>query len=484
MTRKDTKLEFNFDFKLNYQVLTAVFYFLGLLCAILSLWRARTPQGTAAWFISLISFPFLAVPAFMIFGRNKFYRTSIKKSRLDERARTAVAGINQIRKLEVTPPEGVLSFNAIAKRANQVGFTDGNSIQLLVNAEETYASILSEIAKAKDYILFQFYIFRSDATGHRFKEALIAKAKAGVRVYFLYDRIGGRIGWGMYNELVAAGIRVEDFRSMEFLRNRFQVNFRNHRKVVVIDGETAFVGGLNIGDEYLGKHKKLSPWRDTHVIMKGSAAIAAQISFLEDWFWSNEKIINLNWNAKKQNSNARVFVLHSGPVDDGESCLHSFLTLIRAAEKSICITSPYFIPSEGIVNGLTQAVLRGVDVKVIVPGISDNFLVKNASKIYMSKLLEGGVEFYRYQDGFLHEKVMLIDDRIALVGSPNLDSRSLFINFEIMAISDDQKFVLDVQNMLSRDLKASEKIAKDFLTKQNFFFRLLTRLTALVSPML
>jgi len=484
MIRKDIKLEFNFDLKLDYQILTAIFYILGLLCAILSLWRTRTPQGTAAWFIGLISFPFIAVPLFLIFGRNKFYRTSIKKSKLDERARTAVAGINQVRALEVEPPPLIHPFTVIAKRANQVGFTDGNSLQLLINAQDAYAAMLGEISKAQKYILFQFYIFRSDATGASFKDALIAKAKAGVRVYFLYDRIGGRLGWKMYKELSQAGVHVEDFRSMQFMLSRFQVNFRNHRKVVVIDGETAFVGGLNIGNEYLGKHKKLSPWRDTHVQCKGPSALAAQISFLEDWFWSSEKIINLDWLAKKQQQDAKVLVLHSGPVDDGESCLHTFLTLIHSAKKNLCITAPYFIPPEGISNALTQAVLRGVEVKILVPGITDNMLVRNASKMYISKLQENGIEFFRYKQGFLHEKVMLVDDQFAFVGSPNLDSRSLFINFEIMAISDDQQFVQAVAKMLEQDLSNSKKIPKGFYKKQNIFIRILARLTALLSPML
>lgn len=472
--------------ELIFYVITPLFYFAGLSCAVLALWRTRTPQGTAAWLIALVSFPFVTVPLFLIFGRNRFIGYIKDRKAHDRTAEAELAGLESMSAYQTFAPQSLRAFDAITAQTAQPGFLKYNKAELLLNGEQTYSSMFAEIKAAQRYILVQFYIFKADEIGTRFIDLLIQKANSGVRVYFLCDKIGSNnsINKRIVEKMRAAGIQSSYFFSVKGWFTHFQINFRNHRKNVVIDGKVVFVGGYNVGDEYLGKNPKLGAWRDTHVKLAGPGALAAQISFMKDWYWIREEILELDWPNDYITEGIDAIVLHTGPADHIEACSLAHLELIKSATSRIWMTTPYFVPPEGLVDALTLAVLRGVEVKIIVPGPSDNRWVKLASKVYLKKLLEAGVKFYQYNIGFLHQKTLLIDDDISMIGSMNLDSRSFFLNFEIAVLIKDRELNRQLEAALIKDMFTSQELSYSDMEALPLYKELSSRAVSLLAPML
>ncbi len=458
-------------------------YFLGFLFAILALWRARTAQGATAWVVALIGFPVISIPLFLIFGRNKFYGYVRNRKNLENEALRQTTEIRKFFNEQKSLTSVLKELTVLASKANQPGFTTSNELELLVNAEATYKSMFEAIEKAKEYILFQFYIYREDDIGNKFKQALIKKVAQGVKVYFLYDGIGSRISKSFTREMQKAGVKIFGFESTKKWPSQWQINFRNHRKIVVVDGHEAFIGGINVGDEYLGK-SDFGPWRDTHVKICGPAAAAAQISFIKDWYWVTGKALKLTWVDPTPGHGADVLVLHTGPSDEGDVCSLAHLAIVTSAKKRIWISNPYFIPPDSLSDALALAALRGVDIRIIIPSYGDNLLVQYASYPHVEKLLRVGVKFMKYTAGFPHQKVMLIDDDIGVVGSTNFDARSFFINFEIMAISDDANFIKNIEDMLKNDFLQSKDLTIHFFDNLPRWKQLATRAARLFAPML
>jgi len=460
-------------------------YPVALVCAARAILRSRTPQGATAWTVALLSFPFVVVPLYVVFGRSKFNGYRIKRRLLDHRAREELARIEKIVSEEVPAPEGLAELAAAVMPSQQIGFTADNKVSLLVNAQSAYPSMLEEIERAKDYIFFQFYIFRCDATGRSFVDALVRKARAGVEVCFLYDEIGSKISKSFLRRMQDAGVRVGRFNTTKGPKNRFQVNFRNHRKILIVDGKVAFTGGLNIGDEYRGLDPKIGPWRDTHIRVEGSAVMAIQTSFAKDWYWSQGEMIQGRWKAHSpEGGNATVLALHTGPVDDFRTCLLAHVALINAAQTRLWIATPYLVLPDSLSDALSLAALRGVDVRLLVPSRSDNVLVEFASRVYEQELLTYGVRIFRYDGGFLHQKVMLIDSSLGVVGSVNLDYRSMFLNFELSVMCTDSIFVHEMGQMLGEDFSRSTELFAEHFKKVSFARRLLQRTADLFAPIL
>ncbi len=459
------------------------FYLVGFFCAFLALWRSRTPQGTVAWIIGLITVPFLAVPLFLVFGRKRFIGYIKKRQHYDREASREIKEIEKLlRDNDNNSPLPYLS--SLLNEKQTLGFTGSNKVDLLINGHETYESMLQAIESAEKYILLQVYIFREDKIGTRFADLLMRKARDGIKVYFLTDRIGSELGSGFMKKLNDAGVHVHLFSSWKNWGGHFQINFRNHRKVLVVDGKTTFIGGHNIGDDYLGRWKSIGPWRDTHLRIEGPAALSSQLSFFKDWHWAKEEIIDLEWVPQPAEGEGKILILPPGPADEKENCLLAHLALVQAAKKRIWIATPYLVLPESLYYALSLAALNGIEVKILVPSYSDNRLIHFASQIYIERLLKSGVEFYRYLPGFLHQKVMLIDEQAALVGSVNLDSRSLFINFEIFAVSPEKNIIDGVSAMLENDFEQSEKVSLKEYEKSPLSRQILCRATNLIAPML
>jgi cardiolipin synthase len=358
-------------------------YFFAVLSIFHAVMRPRTAQGTIAWVVSLITFPYLALPLYWLFGRYKFqgYLKALQgsPSKDFEEVLKQVAEHNQPRH-HAHLDEKLGNLHTLGKLV-KMPFTKGNGVQLLVDGEQIMSSIFSAIEEAQSYILFQFFIIQDDALGREVKKRLIQKAKNNVSVFFLYDDVGSHaLPNSYFRDLESEGIQVTGFKTAQGHTNRFQVNFRNHRKVVVIDGKTAFVGGLNIGDEYMGKHPRLSPWRDTHLRLEGPCVQSVQFSFLEDWYWATKMIPLLRWEPSPSASEDKdVLVLATGPADEFETGSLFFSQAIHSAQKRLWITSPYFVPDMAVMGALQLAAIRGVDVRILLPKNFDQLLTHLSS---------------------------------------------------------------------------------------------------------
>jgi len=467
-------------------VAVITFHVLGFLSSINAIMSTRTPQGAIAWAVSLNTFPYLAVPAYWVLGRSRFqgYVTArqmgeAELQRFEEEARAHVGDYLIPDSMLRDAPAGLA-----AQRLAGVPYIRGNHVDLLVDGDATFESILTGIDSARSYVLFQFFIVHDDEIGRAVQQRLIRKAQDGVRVYFLYDEVGSHDLPSRYkNELRAAGVEVYDFHTRKGPRNRFQINFRNHRKVVVVDGAVAWIGGHNVGDEYLGRDPKFGHWRDTHMRIVGPAALAAQLSFVEDWHWATGTILSLDWTPHPAaDADIPILIIPSGPADALETANLMFVHAINSAQHRIWIASPYFVPDHSVVTALQLAGLRGVDVRILIPAKADHLLVYLAAFSYFEEAGATGVKFYRYTDGFLHEKTMLIDDSIAAIGTANFDNRSFRLNFEITGVVVDSAFAAQVERMFEEDFRRSEPVPQGELAEKSFWFRLAVRFATLTAP--
>lgn len=468
-------------------VLVALFHVLGFISSIHAVMSTRTSQGAIAWAVTLNTFPYLAVPAYWVFGRSKFQGYVVARRNTDVRNDWIEAEVIETATPYLVPEgEGAEAASAAEGLAG-MPVLGGNALELLIDGNATFESILKGIDQAKEYVLVQFYIVRDDGLGRALKDHLIAKAKAGLRIYFLYDEIGSHALPDSYTrELRDAGAEVREFNTRKGGRNRFQLNFRNHRKIVVTDGTVAWIGGHNVGDEYLGKDPNFGHWRDTHVRIEGPAVLKAQISFTEDWYWATETLPKLNWAAQAapDGSDSRVLIIPTGPADELESANLMFVHAINSARKRIWIASPYFVPEHSVIVALQLAGLRGVDVRILIPDEPDHMMVYLAAFSYFDEAGQTGVKFYRYTDGFLHEKAMLIDDEVSAIGTANFDNRSFRLNFEITAVVADPAFALGVERMFEEDFKRSRLMEEGEYDRKPWYFRLGVRVARLTAPIL
>ncbi len=465
--------------------LVIIAHVLGITSAVVAIMTARTPQGSIAWAISLITCPYIAVPAYWILGRSRFegYVTARKlvETDLKEKSQKVLESVEPYR----VPKLDKKNAGRAAEWLADAPFLKGNDFKLLIDGEATFDSILEGVDAAEHYILFQFFIVHDDDLGRRVKRHLIAKAKQGVKIYFLYDEFGCYdLPKAYLSELRAAGIAVREFNTRKGTRNRFQINFRNHRKLVVVDGKTAWTGGHNVGDEYLGKDPTFGHWRDTHMRISGPAVLGAQFSFSVDWRWAaDQEIPELEWTPTASPSgNGIALVIPSGPADEFETAQLMFLHAINSAQERIWISSPYFIPDGALLSALQLAGMRGVEVKILIPDIADHETPYLVAFSYFDEATLTGAEIYRYTNGFLHGKSMLIDDQLATVGSANFDNRSFRLNFEITAACIDPEFIRDVEQMFKDDFSNARKMTKADIDEKSFWFKLKVRVARLTAP--
>lgn len=470
-----------------FSAATVVVHALGIIHAAHAVMNVRSSQGAIAWGISLVTFPWLTIPLYWILGRSKFHGyAEAMRSAFRQHDKVVREAYSEILEYKVALPEKVAPLQPLAEAFTGIPFTSGNAAELLINGQQTYEAMLNAIAQAKNYILLQSYIVNDDESGKKFKQALIAKAEQGIRIYLLYDEIGSnKLPRSYIKSLKRNGIQVSAFNTTKGRGNRFQLNFRNHRKILVVDGEIAFLGGLNIGDEYLGKNPHLSPWRDTHMMMQGPTVQCLQSSFLRDWYWATRTVLDVNWKIKPNlESNQTAFVLPTGPADRLAACNLFFVNAIDQAQTRLWIASPYFVPDESTLMTLKLAAIRGVDVRIILPNRPDHLFVYLCSFSYYTEMEAMGIKLYRYKDGFMHQKIMLIDRDMAAVGTVNLDNRSFFLNFEVMSFVADLRFVESVEKMLEDDLAASVAVDLSEYGRKPVWFKLIVRISRLLAPLL
>jgi cardiolipin synthase len=461
-------------------IYTVAIQLLATIAAIEAIMKTRTSQGAMAWSLSLMLMPTLMLPLYWVFGRRKF-RGYAKARRIGK------SGVHVPRRgLYAQIPHQLDARQQVLARTAQMPYTRGNDIELLIDGEQIFSALFTAIDSARHYILLEYYIVRDDAVGRQLSDKLIAKVQQGVTVHFLYDEVGSfKLGRQYLNTLREAGVDIRSFHTTKGRRNRLQLNFRNHRKIVVVDGEIGMLGGSNIGDEYLDKHPVLTPWRDTSVHIRGPAVHALQLTFLEDWYWACEQVPQLNWHIPEETSGTLdALVVPTGPADHMETCLLLFQQLMQNAKERLWIVSPYFVPDASIINALQLAALRGVDVRILLPEKPDKRTVWLSSFASLDEVQSTGVKVYRYQAGFLHQKVWLVDDDCALIGTANLDNRSFRLNFEIGIIGNDRVFAAQVESMLLADFNRSRLLPRDEVAKRGWLFRLAVRCSYLLAPIL
>lgn len=458
-------------------------HLLGIAHVIHAVMHVRTSQGTIAWVVSLLTFPYIAIPLYWLLGRSRFEGYVRDRRNDDNRmSQLTMALHDKLALHEVEIPRD----DAFARTARYLGgmpFTRGNSLKLLIDGEETFDAIFSAIRAAKQYVCVNFYIVKNDRIGIKFQKLLIEKARQGVKVWFLFDEIGSsKLPRRYLKELREAGVKCESFGTNRMWFSRLQLNFRNHRKIVVIDGEIGFIGGINVGDEYLGRAQKFGKWRDTHLMMRGPTVEALQLVFLQDWHWATDEFPDLTWEKEVEEENQIAAIIPTGPADELDSWQLMVAEAANSSKEHLWIASPYFVPDEGVMTALQAAAIRGVDVRIMIPKRADHLLVWLSAFTYYEQSIPFGVKIFRYQAGFLHQKVMLIDHRLAAVGSANLDNRSFRLNFEIMAFSSDKRFIREVLEMLEEDFRnCTEATVEDF-TRRPFYFRVGARLARLLAP--
>jgi len=465
--------------------IAGAFHLLGIFSAVQAIMTARTSQGAIAWAVSLITFPYLGVPLFWIFGRDRFFGYTV--SRMNQDLKVNFLRRQQSPSTEVAvsgvDPLSVKVFEDLA----EMRFRSGNSVKLLVNGKATFDAIFEGIDAAKEYLLVQFFIVKDDDLGRRFQKKLIEAARRGVRVYFLYDEVGSHALPKTYlRECLAEKIDIRAFKTTKGFKNRFQLNFRNHRKIVISDGRVAYVGGHNVGDEYLGKDPKLGFWRDTHIEIRGPAVSQVQVSFAEDWNWSAPgSLPAVTWDFDGEATQGmHAMVLPTGPADELDSCGLFFLEAINSARHRLWIATPYFVPDPQIISALQLAAMRGVDVRILLPEKPDHWMSYLASFSYLKETLPWNIKLHRYHKGFMHQKTLLVDEHLSAVGTANFDNRSFRLNFEITLVVANQGFNASVERMLLADFAESRLATLDEIDKRSFPFRLAVRVCRLLAPIL
>ena len=461
--------------------LSLVLLLAGMFFALDAIMTGRTPQGTIAWVVALVFMPPVAIPLYLVFGTRRFagYVRSRRRGRLEINSlgRTVLAALTP--HAVTSGPLGGMAF----ERVGAMPPTQGNSVDLLIDGGPTFDSIFAAIDNATSYLLVQFYIIHDDDLGKNLEARLKAALARGVSVRVLYDEIGspGLARWS--RSLIGSGAEVRAFKRSKAPRNRYRMNFRNHRKIVVADGIVAFIGGHNVGDEYLGKVPERAPWRDTHIAVRGPAVQSIQLAFCEDWYWATKSVPELNWTPLPVNANLPVAIVASGPVDEVDSATLTFLAVMTSARSRLWIATPYFAPDEAICSALQLAAMRGVDVHILVPAVTDHRLVNWAHETYFDQMLLAGVHIHVFSPGFMHQKVVLADN-VVTVGTANIDNRSLRINFEITAVTTDPSLASQVHDMLAKDFRTSQLLTKQDLARRPAWKRLRARIARLCAPLL
>ncbi|WP_323015101.1 cardiolipin synthase [Devosia sp.] len=466
-----------------FAAILAAIYLLAFVCAVREIMNSRTSQGSIAWILALALLPIPTALLYLVFGWKAFDDYATDRIRNGRAARPLRA-----KDLALIDRDTSDEW-PVQVKVSEVPFLNGNEVEVLVDGHATFDSIFEGIERARKYLLVQFYIVRDDRLGQELAERLIARAKAGVKVYLLYDDVGSTGMPKRYRrELREAGVRVAGFNQRhKFLRvyGPTRINYRNHRKIVVVDGEHAWVGGHNVGVEYLGEDPRFGRWRDTHVRVSGPAALGCALLFREDWEWATGEALPADPpETVATPGDQSVLVMGSGPADKLEECAIAFTDIIGRARERIWIVSPYFVPDTDIRTALYAAKLRGVDVRVMLPNEPDHKLVWLASIAHADAMIEHGVSIYRYQDGFLHQKVVLMDDEIATIGSVNFDNRSFAINFEITLWFADRKTIDAVEAMLLEDFENCREVGLDEVKSRPLAMRFLTQAARLLSPVL
>ncbi len=452
-------------------VLAVVYLIAVFAICLMIVFENRNPVKTLSWMLVILFIPVAGMIVYFFFGRNyrkqKIYsRKSLADSaRLEDHADRQVRLLSKYLSGDSAAVRSKEHLIHLMLRNNRSLLTLDNRIDLLVNGRQTFPAMLDAIASATNYIHLEFYRFEPDTLGMEFSELMKRKAKEGVRVRVIYDDVGSwNIRKPYIKKMREAGVQIHTFMPVRFPNFSSKINYRNHRKILVVDGKVGFVGGLNIADKYLHGLPDLGPWVDTHLRLEGEAVAALDRVFVADWdFVSGEELppdAALD-HVVRTGNRCLVQVASSGPDTDWATIMQVYFSAIATAKSSIYLTSPYFSPDESLLTALKTAALSGVDVRMIFPEFTDSIIANWNTRSYISELLDAGVRVFLYRNGFIHSKYLLVDNIFSSVGSPNVDVRSFDLDFEVTALIYDEDFALRLGVLFAEDVKNCYEISRD-----------------------
>jgi cardiolipin synthase len=443
-----------------YSVISVINVFLAI--AVIFIER-RNVAVTWAWLMVLLFLPGVGFIIYLMFGQNvsrwKIYKFKAEyhkhlESRIEGQRQKFSESRITLQDPSIAMYQDMIYMNLTSAHAI---FTQDNEIATYTEGTDKFNALLEDIRQAEQHIHIMYYIVRNDSTGRMLLDALTEKAKAGVEVRFLYDHIGcTKLPRHFFDPLIAAGGRTAAFFPSKIPLLNFKLNYRNHRKLAIIDGKYGYIGGFNVGDEYVGKNPRFGHWRDTHLRIQGSAVHFMQAQFMLDWNISSPaKLVEQTeyFPVWPHSGKVGVQIVTSGPDTDLEQIKNAYIKMILAAKHSVYIQTPYFIPDESLLTALKMAALSGVDVRIMIPGKPDHKWVYWASYSYLSDVLKVGVKCLLYQNGFLHAKTFVIDDKVASVGTANVDIRSFKLNFEVNAFIYDSQIAEELREIFEEDMK-------------------------------
>lgn len=465
-----------------------------LLAIVIILFERREPSTVWAWLLVLYFVPVLGFIIYLILGqnmhKNRMFRIKEIEDELNSQIKNQTAELRY--DIEMSENEADKSYKELIYynlETSGVVYTEDNDVTIYTDGHEKFEALIQEMENAKKYIHMQYYIIRDDELFDRIKEVLIRKAAQGVEVRILYDGMGClEIGKKQWKMLRSKGIETAEFFPATLKKAHLRINYRNHRKIVVIDGEVGFVGGFNVGREYLGLDKKFGYWRDTHMKITGSAVMGLQIRFLLDWNFAAGKNLFLEERyfeqQQEKTGDTGIQIISSGPDSKWQSTRDNYVYLISHATDHIYIQTPYFIPDETMLNTLKMAASSGVDVRIMIPCKPDHPFVYWATYSYIGEMLKAGATCYTYDNGFLHTKGMCVDGKVCSYGTANFDIRSFKLNFEVNAVIYNERVTKQFEKIFLKDIEKSTKIASHKYANRSLIIRVKEQFSRLLSPIL
>ncbi len=476
-------------------LLMFLFIFNILFASIIIFIERKDASTTWAWLMILFFIPFIGFVVYLFLGQNLTRRRlfdweGIRKVGITDIISKQIAQIRNpafsFHDENVDPYRDLIYMHLIN---NDAILTKDNEISIFTDGQEKFDQLFRDIQQAKDHIHIQYYIFRYDDLGKKLIEELTKKAEEGVKVRVLYDELGSRkLRLKNFNSLIKAGGEVGVFFPSKFPLINIRLNYRNHRKITIIDGQIGYVGGFNVGNEYLGKKKKFGYWRDTHLRISGNAVDPMQTRFILDWNQAS-KHFTINYETryfpmKKNGGNATIQIVSSGPDSEWEQIKNGYMKMIMDANESIYIQTPYFIPDQSLLDALTVASLSGKDVRIMIPNKPDHPFIYWATLSHIGKLLRSGASVYIYENGFIHAKALVIDRKMCSVGTANIDMRSFKLNFEVNAFIYDQQTAEMIAQSFEQDMQNSTRLTEELYQKRPRWIRFKESISRLLSPIL
>lgn len=474
-------------------VVLVVGYLLAILTMLRIVMQRREPTATLAWVLGIILLPYFGVALYILVGRRRLNRQlrrrRVRAKVLEPHLERHSEGLADL--LVPSAPDTMYKpeEQELIRLSNRIGLrypTCGNEVKLLVDANNTYRALEEAIEGATNHVHLLYYIYQPDITGTRFRDLLVKKAKEGIYVRLLTDGVGSFGLEDFMTPLIQVGGQFAEFLSVGVLSKHWHPNLRNHRKIAVIDGKVAFTGGVNIGDEYTGRKRRVGPWRDTHLRIRGPAVNHLQEIFAEDWhFATGRDLIDERWYPEQQPvGDLMTQIIASGPDTETQPIQRIFFTAVTSAQKRVFLTTPYFVPDQSMLVALETAAMRGVDVRLLLPYKSDMRLVLHAGRSYYDQLLNSGVNIFEYHEGILHAKTMVVDDRWATVGSSNMDVRSFQLNFEVNVAVYGPDFAQRLADNFTRDLTKARAVTLEDIKRKKMSSRMAESLARVLSPVL